>query len=298
MLGLEILNFSAISPAVISFFLRKSNICLLVESLKALKMFFTLFSYLGKYLNTFIKNKIFSYFCKKNIKKMQEYTLASRATDIERTEFYKKTYSHVALGVLVFIFIEYLFLSIPFITNLAMSLIQGRMWFIMLGGFMFVTYFAEKMAINSHERSKQYIGYGLYIAAEAFIFIPMIYIALQMTGGGDMIKQAAVLTLSLFGGLSAIVIITKKDFSFMKSALTVGSFIALGLIGAGLLFGFNLGLWFSVGMVVLAAGSILYQTSNLVHKYSTDQYVAAALGLFASLMLMFWYILRILMSRD
>lgn len=77
----------------------------------------------------------------------------------------------------------------------------------------------------------------------------------------------------------------------------VGFFIAIGLIIAGMIFGFNLGLAFSAGMVVLAAGSILYQTSNLVHKYSTDQHVGASLGLFASLMLLFWYLLSIF-SRD
>jgi len=228
---------------------------------------------------------------------MQEYIQLDRVTDIERAEFYKKTYAHVALGVLVFIIIEILFLNIPMITNAALALTSGRMWFIMLGGFMFITHYAEKMAITSHDRNKQYLGYGLYIMAEAFIFIPMLYIAMSMSEGSELIKQAGVLTLALFAGLSATVILTKKDFSFLKSAITIGSFIALGLIGAGLLFGFNLGLWFSVAMVALAAGSILYQTSNLVHKYDTDQYVAAALGLFASLMLLFWYILRILMSR-
>ncbi|MFT4643878.1 MAG: FtsH-binding integral membrane protein [Planctomycetota bacterium] len=228
---------------------------------------------------------------------MENYIQLDRVSDMERVEFYKKTYTHVALGVLVFILVEALFLNIPMITNFALSLTQGRMWFLMLGGFMLVTYQAEKMAINSHERSKQYLGFGIYILAEAFIFIPLLYIAMSMTDGYDLIKQAALLTVALFAGLSATVIMTNKDFSFLKSALTIGGFIALGLIGAGLLFGFNLGLWFSVGMVVLAAGSILYQTSNLVHKYNTDQYVAAALGLFASLMLMFWYILRIFMSR-
>ncbi|MFT7119545.1 MAG: FtsH-binding integral membrane protein [Flavobacteriales bacterium] len=64
------------------------------------------------------------------------------------------------------------------------------------------------------------------------------------------------------------------------------------------MFGFDLGLLFSGAMVLLAAGTILYQTSNLVHKYHTDQYVGAALGLFSSLMLLFWYILSIFMSRD
>ena len=172
------------------------------------------------------------------------------------------------------------------------------MWFIMLGGFMLATSYAEKMAIKSHDRNKQYLGYLIYIIAEAFIFVPMLYIATTIDGGGQILKQASVLTLSLFTGLSAVVLFTKKDFSFMKRFLTIGFFIALGLIAAGLLFGFNLGLWFSVGMIVLAAGSILYQTSNLIHKYSTDQYVSAAIGLFASLMLLFWYILSIFLSRD
>ena len=144
-----------------------------------------------------------------------------------------------------------------------------------------------------------YAGLFLYVIAEAFIFIPLIFIAMMIAEDGSfaILNQAAIMTLSLFTGLSAVVFLTKKDFSFLKSILAVGFAIALGLIVAGILFGFNLGLWFSVGMVVLASGSILYQTSNLVHKYRPNQHVAAALGLFASLMLLFWYILSIL-SRD
>ena len=143
-----------------------------------------------------------------------------------------------------------------------------------------------------------YAGLVLYVIAEAFIFIPLIFIAMMMAEDGafSILNQAAVLTLSLFTGLSAVVFITKKDFSFLKSALTIGFFIAIGLIIAGTLFGFNLGLWFSAGMVVLASGSILYQTSNMIHKYKEDQYVATSLGLFASLMLLFCYILSILSS--
>ena len=120
----------------------------------------------------------------------------------------------------------------------------------------------------------------------------------NMVGGEVILNQAVIMTLALFTGLSITVLVTKKDFSFLKSILTIGFFIALGLIIAGVIFGFELGLWFSVGMVALAAGSILYQTSNMVHKYREEQYVGAALGLFASLMLLFWYILRIFMSRD
>lgn len=227
----------------------------------------------------------------------QGYLRLDQTDEVTRTAFIRKTYEHVAGGVLAFIGVEALLLNIPGIEKLAIAMTSGYTWLIVLGLFMFATNYAERMALNSHDRQKQYIGYGLYIVAEAIIFVPLLYIAIAYSSG-SVLNQAVVITLGLFTGLSAVVLTTGKDFSFLRSAITIGSFIAIGLIVAGILFGFNLGLWFSVAMVALAAGSILYQTSNLVHKYSTDQHVAAALGLFASLMLLFWYILQILMSRD
>jgi FtsH-binding integral membrane protein len=224
--------------------------------------------------------------------------MVSDLSEVDKVAFYKQTYSHVAGGVLVFIAFEYLLLQSDIIVNFMLSMLQGWSWLIMLGGFMFITNYAEKMTLKSSDRNTQYLAFGLYILAEALIFVPLIYMAIAFTESFDILNQAAIVTLSLFTGLSAIVLVTKKDFSFLKAGLTVGFFIALGLILAGALFGFNLGLWFSVGMCALAAGSILYQTSNLVHKYSRDQYVPAALGLFASLMLLFWYVLSIFLSRD
>lgn len=225
--------------------------------------------------------------------------MVSELSEVEKVAFYKKTYSHVAAGVLVFIFFEYLLLQSDAIVSFALSMTQGWRWLVMLGGFMFVTNYAERMTLKTPDRNKQYLAYGVYILAEAFIFIPLIYIAaFYMESGPEILNQAAIVTLALFTGLSAIVFLTKKDFSFLRAGLTVGFFIALGLILAGALFGFNLGLWFSVAMCALAAGSILYQTSNLVNKYSVDEYVPAALGLFASLMLLFWYVLSIFLSRD
>ncbi|MBM1106881.1 US12 family protein [Aurantibacter crassamenti] len=225
--------------------------------------------------------------------------VVSQLSDQVRVAFYKKTYAHLAGSVLLFILVETLFFQIDVIVDFALSMTQGYSWLIMLGGFMLITNYAERLALRSDNVNTHYAGLILYIIAEAFIFIPLIFIAMMMGGEGafDILNQAAILTLSMFTGLSAIVFLTKKDFSFLKSALTIGFFIALGLIIAGTIFGFNLGLWFSVGMVVLASGSILYQTSNLIHKYQPNQYVAASLGLFASLMLLFWYILSIL-SRD
>ena len=224
--------------------------------------------------------------------------LVAQVSEADRIAFYKKTYTHVAGGVLLFVLFEYLFLQSATIVEFALSMTQGYKWLLLLGGFMLVTSYAESTALKTSDKNLQYLAYSGYVFAQAFIFIPLIYIAISYTNNFDIIKQAGIVTLALFVGISSIVFITKKDFSFIRAGLSVGFFIAIGLIIAGALFGFNLGLWFSVGMCVLAAGSILHQTSNLVHKFSTDDYIPAALGLFASLMLLFWYVLQIFMSRD
>jgi len=190
-----------------------------------------------------------------------------------RVEFYRKTYTHVALAVLLFIIVEYLFFQSPMIVKFALSLTGGWSWLLLLGAFMFITNYAEGLALKTRDRNKHYIALGIYVVAEAFIFVPLLFMAFSMIDGVEILQKAAVMTIALFAGLSAVVILTKKDFSFLKSILAIGFFIAIGLIVAGTIFGFDLGLWFSGAMVVLAAGSILYSTSNMVHKYDEEQYV-------------------------
>jgi FtsH-binding integral membrane protein len=215
----------------------------------------------------------------------------------EKVEFYRKTYGHVAGAFLIFLVLEAIFLSTPAIVNIGLSMLSGYTWLVVLGLFMLVTTQAEKFVARTPDVRKQYLGFFIYIAAEAFIFVPLLYFAfLQL--GPNVLGQALLVTIGLFVGLSAVVLITKKDFSFMRSIIVIAGVIAMGLIVAGIIFGFNLGLWFSGAMVLLAAGAILYQTSNMVHVYSKDQYVLASLGLFASFMLLLWYIIRIFMSRD
>lgn len=222
--------------------------------------------------------------------------LVSEASDVERAVFYKKTYLHVAIAILSFMVVEgFLLRTVP--QELILQMISGKyIWLFIIGMFWLASMLADRLAFSA-SKNMQYAGLGLYVLIEAIIFLPILYIALVMSNGAAVVQQAAVITLFMFGGLTAIVFMTNKDFSFLRSAIVIGGFVALGLIVAGAIFGFNLGLWFSVAMVALAAGSILYQTSQIKYKYATGQYVGAALQLFASVMLLFWYILRILMSR-
>ena len=84
----------------------------------------------------------------------------------------------------------------------------------------------------------------------------------------------------------------------MRGVLMWGGVVAMVAIVGGIAFGFALGTWFSVAMVGFAGAAILYDTSNVLHHYPQDRYVGAALQLFASVAMMFWYVLRLFMSRD
>ena len=221
--------------------------------------------------------------------------LVSDASGIEKAEFYRKTYLHVAFAILAFMLVETLLLKIVPDSVIIMMVSNKFGWLFILGLFWLGSSMSSKL-VFAETKEKQYMGLGLYVLLEGLIFMPMIYIAAN-TAGVEVISQAAIITLFMFAGLTAVVFFTKTDFSFLRTAITVGGFVSLGLIAAGAIFGFNLGLWFSVGMVVLASGSILYQTSQIKDQFGTDQYVGAALQLFASVMLLFWYVLRILMSR-
>jgi FtsH-binding integral membrane protein len=133
------------------------------------------------------------------------------------------------------------------------------------------------------------------VLAESIIFAPLLYIANSMDP--SVIQSAAITTLALFAGLTATVFITRTDFSFLRAILVFGGFAAMGFILIAILFQFQLGAVFLYAMIALACGYILYDTSNILHHYRIGQHVAASLALFASVALLFWYVLQLFMSR-
>ncbi len=217
------------------------------------------------------------------------------AQESERAAFIRRTYLHVAGAILAFVALEAILLQLP-IGGAISTVLSARFgWLLVLGAFMGVSYLAQKWANSDTSPAMQYLGLGLYVVAEAIIFLPLLYVAAYYTSE-HVIVSSGLITMFLFAGLTASVFISKKDLSWMGRILTIGGFIAMGVIVASMLFGFSLGLLFSAVMVVFAAGSIMYQTSNVMHHYRTNQHVAASLALFASVALLFWYILRIVMG--
>ncbi|RYD43126.1 MAG: permease, partial [Verrucomicrobiaceae bacterium] len=193
--------------------------------------------------------------------------------------------------------LEALFISMG-LGRVALSLLGASKfgWLLVLGAFMLVSWVAEKWATSDTSKGMQYAGLILYTVAEAVIFLPMITVAMVMTGDVGLVLQAGLITIAMLLGITVVAFTTKKDFSFLGGMLKIGGFIALGLIVASFILPITIGLWFSAAMVIFASTSILYNTSNLIHRYQPGQHVAASLSLFASVALLFWYLLRLIMS--
>jgi len=216
----------------------------------------------------------------------------------DRSEFIWKCYAHVVGAILAVAAIEtYLFQS-GVAMSIAGPMMQSPM--LVLMAFIGLSWGASHLAHRLESKTSQYAAFALFVVVWSLMFVPMLAIAMVKSAqtGANIIESAA--TVTIFGcvALVATAMITRKDFSFLRGILVWGFFIAMGLIGASFLFGWNLGTWFSVGMIGFAGAAVLYDTSNIMHHYPQDKYVAASMALFGSIAMMFWYILRLFMNRN
>ncbi len=221
------------------------------------------------------------------------------AAPAERAAFIRRTYLHLAFAILAFIGVEWFLLQQSWAGSLVQLMAGGKYgWLVVLGAFMGVSYLAERLAVSEVSRGVQYAGLAIFVVAQAVIFLPLLFMAVYYSGDPGIVLKAGVTTGFVFGGLTLAAFATRKDFSFLRGFLMVGGFVAMGIIVVSILFGFSLGTLFAGAMAIFASVAILYNTSNIIHHYRTDQYVSASLSLFASVALLFWYILRIFMNRD
>jgi len=213
-----------------------------------------------------------------------------------RSDFIWKCYAHVVGAILAFAGIESYLFSSGIAERIAVPMLNS--WMMVMIAFIAVGWGATHQAHRLESVASQYAAFAVFVVAQSLIFAPLLWMAMAMDPSGSMIQSAAGVTVFGCAALIATVMITRKDFSFLRGVLVWGFFIILGLIAASLMFGWNLGTWFSVGMIGFAGIAVLYDTSNIMHHYPQDKYVAASMALFASIAMMFWYILRLFMSRD
>ncbi|MDH3283451.1 MAG: Bax inhibitor-1 family protein [Acidobacteriota bacterium] len=231
-----------------------------------------------------------------NLERARAYAPTGVGLPATRSAFLTRTYNHLFGAILLFVGLEILYFKTGLAETLAGALL-GVNWLFVLGGFVIVSWLASRVAHRSASLPSQYAALAGFVLAESIIFVPLLYMANHYAPGA--ITSAATVTLIGFAGLTFVALSTRKDFSFLGGLLRWGFILALVLIVAGVVFGLNLGTFFSVAMVGLAGAAILYDTSNVLHHFPEDRYVGAALELFASVALMFWYVLRLFMGgRD
>lgn len=222
-------------------------------------------------------------------------TIVSQASENERASFIKRTYVHLAGAIAAFAVVETLLIQSGIAESFT-AFLQGTkwMWLVVLAVYMGVSMLADNWARTAISKEQQYLGLGIFVVAEAIVFMPLIFIAQRYAP--DVLSYAVILTAALVAGITFTAFTSKKNFSFLGKYLAIGGIIAMGIIVAAILFGFSLGLWFSAAMIIFAVVSVLYSTSNIIHEYNTDQHVSASLSLFASVGLLFWYILQFLLA--
>jgi len=220
----------------------------------------------------------------------------------ERAAFIRRTYTHLAGAILAFTLIEVAIFNLVPRAELEHQIMRffsmPMSQLILFGAFIGVGWVARMWAYGGTSQAMQYMGLALYVVFQALIFVPLMFVAIHYRPNDNILPTAAILTLSMFGGLTVAVFVTRKDFSFLGSILSVASFLMFGLIVAACIFGISLGLGFAFLAVALACGYILYDTSNVLHHFRTDMHVAASLELFASVAYLFYYIIYILLMNS
>ena len=212
----------------------------------------------------------------------------------DRSNFIWKCYAHVVGAILAFAAIEvYLFTS-GISAAIARPMLQN--WWMVFGAFILGGWGATHVAHRVQSVQAQYAAFAVFIVLEALIFAPLLYVAYMMEPG--IIDSAAGVTVLGCVGLIATAMITRKDFSFLRGLLTWVFILAMVAIVGSFIFGLQLGTWFSVAMIGFAGAAVLYDTSNIMHHYPQDKHVAASMQLFASIAMMFWYVLQLFMNRD
>ncbi len=214
-----------------------------------------------------------------------------------RAGFVIRVYQHLLAAIGAFIALEALLFNTPFAKAYYNLLTRfSASWLLVLGAFMVGQWMVAKAAMDLLNPKRQYQALLGMVFLQALIFTPFLYYAFAVESAGTTVAAAALLTIIGFTGLSVVAFVTRKDLSFLRPMLMFGGVAALVLIVGAVLFGFELGVWFSVAMIALAGGSILYQTQAIIRQYPPAAHVAAALGLFSSVMMLFWYVLRLLMQ--
>ncbi len=212
---------------------------------------------------------------------------AAEASVAERMGFVRKVYALFFVATLFAIGGVGLGLSVPFLM-------------IQVAQHPFISFFVMIGAVMGAQAVRHVPGVNLaalfgFTTLTGVIISPLMYIVGQDNPAS--ILQAGVLTIGIFGGLTAYVFISKKDFSFLRGMVMTGLIVIVVASLLNIFLGSSaLGFAVAAASILLFAGFVLYDTSNIIRRYPTNEYVAGALSLYLDAFNIFLALIRILNS--
>jgi len=222
----------------------------------------------------------------------EERGFAIDAAVSDRIGFLRRTYSHLLMELCAVAAVTSLALRIPFLVRNTLP--------IMLVGFLGILFVVPKLLTRGASRGQQYGAAALMVAFYGVLLAPLAWVVHAKTGSFALLGQAFVITACVFAGLTAYVFTTRKDFSAWGGFLHMALWGAIGLGILSMFFGGFAGSnLYSILIVVLFSGFVLYDTSKILHRHHVDEHVPASIALMIDFVVLFQHVALILLrSRD
>ncbi|MGL4758246.1 MAG: Bax inhibitor-1/YccA family protein [Patescibacteria group bacterium] len=229
-----------------------------------------------------------------NIQYMKKSFVDHQVTGTALRDFLTKTYFNLFLGILAFVASTY-FLIISGAAK-TITLFFSNLW-VSIAVILFLslsTTFFINFTYSNKNIGMQYFGLIGYAILQSILVVPVIYSASLINP--TVLPSAFFFTLALFLLLTAVVYFTGIDFGFMRSFIVFASIASLVIVIVSLLAGFNLGIFFTGFLILLACSYILYDTSNIIQNYESTKPIGAATALLGAIIMLFVNIVQFLMQ--
>lgn len=211
---------------------------------------------------------------------------AAQASVAERLGFVRKVYALFFLGTLFAVGGVALGFMFPPLLIFALQH-PWIMLFAMLGGVM------GAQAVR-HVPGVNLLALFGFTTLTGVVISPLMALVAQTNPSS--LWQAGLLTVGIFGGLTAYVFVSKRDFSFLRGMIVTGLIVVIlaGLLNVFLVGSGAFGFAIAAATLLLFAGFVLYDTSNIIRRYPANEYVAGALSLYLDAFNIFLALVRIL----
>ncbi len=209
-------------------------------------------------------------------------------SEISTNKVLRNTYMLLAMTLL--------FSAVTAGTAMAMGIGQMNIFVFLIGayGLMFLVHKTANSAAGI-------LSIFAFTGFMGFTLGPMLSLYLSLPNGAQLVMTALGMTGATFIGLSAVALITRKDFSFLGNFMIAGAIVLVLAMVAAMIFNITaLALAVSAGFVLFSSAAILYQTSEIIHRAGETNYILATITLFVSIYNLFVSLLSLLgfMSND